>query len=88
MKKLAKLARIAVTESEVAHMQSEIAQIFTLIEEMQTVDTSGVTPMTHALELTQRLREDLVTESDQRGAFQAIAPAVEGGLYLVPKVIE
>ncbi|HET6756683.1 MAG TPA: Asp-tRNA(Asn)/Glu-tRNA(Gln) amidotransferase subunit GatC [Burkholderiales bacterium] len=88
VKKLAKLARIAVTESEVAHMQSEIAQIFTLIEEMQAVDTSGVTPMTHALELTQRLREDLVTESDQRGAFQAIAPAVEGGLYLVPKVIE
>ena len=88
VKKLAKLARIAVTESEVAHMQSEIAQIFTLIEEMQAVNTGKIAPMTHALELTQRLREDLVTESDQREAFQAIAPAVEGGLYLVPKVIE
>jgi aspartyl-tRNA(Asn)/glutamyl-tRNA(Gln) amidotransferase subunit C len=88
VKKVAKLARIAVTESEVEHMQSEIARIFRLIEEMQAVDTSNIAPLTHALEATQRLREDVVTECDQRAAFQGIAPAVEAGLYLVPKVIE
>jgi aspartyl-tRNA(Asn)/glutamyl-tRNA(Gln) amidotransferase subunit C len=55
---------------------------------MQAVDTSAVSPMSHAQDVTQRLREDAVTETDQRELFQSIAPQVEAGLYLVPKVIE
>jgi aspartyl-tRNA(Asn)/glutamyl-tRNA(Gln) amidotransferase subunit C len=55
---------------------------------MQAVDTRGIEPMSHALDLVQRLREDKVTEHDQRSEFQEIAPQVEGDLYLVPKVIE
>jgi aspartyl-tRNA(Asn)/glutamyl-tRNA(Gln) amidotransferase subunit C len=88
VKKLAKLARSAVSDAEVAHMQAELARIFALIEQMQAVDTPSILPMTHALEVTQRLREDAVTERDEREAFQAIAPAVQDGLYVVPKVIE
>ena len=88
MKKVAKLARIAVSDAEVEHMQAELARIFTLIEQMQAVDTTNIVPMAHALDVTQRLREDRVTEFDQREAFHAIAPAVKDGLYLVPRVIE
>ncbi|OGS85782.1 MAG: asparaginyl/glutamyl-tRNA amidotransferase subunit C, partial [Gallionellales bacterium GWA2_59_43] len=62
--------------------------IFDLIAEMQAVDTTGIEPMSHAQDLSQRLREDVVSETNQREAFQAIAPQVEAGLYLVPKVIE
>ena len=88
MKKVAKLARIAVSDAEVEHIQAELARIFTLIEQMQAVDTTNIVPMAHALDVTQRLREDRVTEFDQREAFLAIAPAVKDGLYLVPRVIE
>jgi aspartyl-tRNA(Asn)/glutamyl-tRNA(Gln) amidotransferase subunit C len=62
--------------------------VLALIEEMRAVDVAGVEPMAHALELDQRLREDKVTESDHHAAYQSVAPAVEGDLYLVPKVIE
>lgn len=62
--------------------------IFGLIEEMQAVDTDGVEPMSHPQELAQRLRADVVGETDRRAAYQAIAPQTEAGLYLVPKVIE
>ena len=69
-------------------MLAQLGGVFQLIEQMQAVDTSGIEPMSHALDVVQRLREDIVTESDQHEMFQAIAPQVEGGLYLVPKVIE
>ena len=59
-----------------------------MIEQMQAVNTSAITPMSHAQDVTQRLRDDVVTEPDQRSLFQTIAPQVEAGLYLVPKVIE
>lgn len=85
---IARLARIRVTESEAETARGQLNGIFGLIEQMQAVDTSGVEPMSHALDVAQRLREDRVTEPDQRDKFQAIAPAVENGLYLVPKVIE
>ena len=62
--------------------------IFQLIEQMQAVDTTGVEPMAHAQDVSQRLREDAVTEVDRRAAYQAVAPETEAGLYLVPKVIE
>lgn len=88
IKKVAQLARLAVSEGEIAAAQAQLNGIFGLIAEMQAVDTANVAPMSHSQDLTQRLREDAVTESNQREAFQAIAPQVEQGLYLVPKVIE
>ncbi|HLD08703.1 MAG TPA: Asp-tRNA(Asn)/Glu-tRNA(Gln) amidotransferase subunit GatC, partial [Methylophilaceae bacterium] len=66
----------------------KLSGILGLIEQMQAVDTTGITPMSHSQDLTQRLREDVVTETNQRELFQSVAPAVENGLYLVPKVIE
>jgi aspartyl-tRNA(Asn)/glutamyl-tRNA(Gln) amidotransferase subunit C len=88
VKRIAKLARIRVNEQEVIAYQSQLNGIFGLIEQMQAVDTTGIEPMSHAQDLFQRLRADVVTESDQRAAFQAIAPQTENGLYLVPQVIE
>jgi aspartyl-tRNA(Asn)/glutamyl-tRNA(Gln) amidotransferase subunit C len=88
IKKVASLARLAMSESEIAAAHAQLTGIFGLIAEMQAVDTSGVEPMSHSQDLTQRLREDKVTEPNQREAFQAIAPQVEQGLYLVPQVIE
>ena len=86
--KVASLARIAMSESEIEDARSQLSGIFDLIAEMQAVDTTGIAPMSHAQDLSQRLREDIVIESDQRELFQSIAPQVEAGLYLVPQVIE
>ena len=88
VKRVAHLARLAVDEREAQVVLDRLLGVFGLIEEMQAVDTRGVEPMSHALDVVQRLREDKVTEHDQRAAFQVIAPQVEDGLYLVPKVIE
>jgi len=88
VKRIAHLARIRVSEEEALAYQAQLNGIFGLIEEMQAVDTAGVAPMAHARDVFQRLRPDTVTEPDRREAFQAVAPQVEGGLYLVPKVIE
>ncbi|MDR5171862.1 Asp-tRNA(Asn)/Glu-tRNA(Gln) amidotransferase subunit GatC [Methylobacillus flagellatus] len=88
VKRIAHLARIAVSEEEAEATLVKLSGILGLIEEMQAVDTSGIAPMSHSQDVTQRLREDVVTESDQRELLQSIAPAVENGLYLVPKVIE
>lgn len=85
---IARLARIRVTEAEAETARGQLNSIFGLIEQMQAVDTKGVEPMAHALDVFQRLRADRVSEPDQRDKFQAVAPAVENGLYLVPKVIE
>lgn len=88
VKKVARLARLAMSEAEIKSAHAQLSGIFELIAEMQAVDTSGVEPMAHGQDVTQRLREDKVTETNQREAFQAIAPQVEDGLYLVPQVIE
>lgn len=88
VKRIAHLARIAIDENEAEAALSQLSGIFGLIEEMQSVDTTGVEPMSHAQDVTLRLREDIVTESDQHRLFQSVAPQVENGLYLVPKVIE
>lgn len=88
VRKVARLARLAMSETEIETARAQLAGIFNLIEEMQAVDTKGIAPMSHAQDLSQRLREDVVTEADQRELFQAIAPQVEAGLYLVPQVIE
>jgi aspartyl-tRNA(Asn)/glutamyl-tRNA(Gln) amidotransferase subunit C len=88
VKRVAHLARVAIDEAEAQAVLAQMNDVFGLIAQMQAVDTSGVEPMSHALDVTQRLRADSVTEADQSAAFQSVAPQVEGGLYLVPKVIE
>ena len=75
-------------QAEAQTTLDQLNNIFALIEQMQAVDTGGVAPMAHAQDLAQRLRPDAVTEHDQRDTFQQLAPEVEAGLYLVPKVIE
>jgi aspartyl-tRNA(Asn)/glutamyl-tRNA(Gln) amidotransferase subunit C len=86
--RIAHLARLEVREDEVVALQQKLDAILALVGEMRSVDTTGVEPMSHAQDLVQRLREDRVTEADQRALFQSIAPKVEAGLYLVPKVLE
>jgi aspartyl-tRNA(Asn)/glutamyl-tRNA(Gln) amidotransferase subunit C len=88
VKRIAHLARIEISDDEALTTQGHLNGIFQLIEEMQAVDTRGVEPMAHAQDVSQRLREDAVTEGDRRAAYQAVAPETEAGLYLVPKVIE
>lgn len=92
LKRLARLARIAVSEQDVMLLQTQLNGIFGLIDELQAVDTRGIEPLSHPLDvvqpMTQRLREDRVTECDQRSANLANAPSQENGLFLVPKVIE
>ena len=88
VRRIAHLARIAVDDDEAKTVLHQLTGIFKLIEEMQAVDTAGCEPMSHAQEMVPRLREDTVTELDQRELYQSLAPQVEGGLYLVPKVIE
>ena len=92
LKRLARLARIAVSGDDVLLLQSQLKGVFGLIDQLQAVDTRGIEPLAHPLDivqpLAQRLREDRVTESDQRTANLANAPAQENGLFLVPKVIE
>ncbi len=88
VKRIAHLARIEVTEDEAQATLDKLSGILGLIEQMQAVDTTGIVPMSHSQDVVQRLREDVVTETNQRALFQSIAPAVENGLYLVPKVIE
>ncbi len=89
--RVAHLARIEISDAEARSTLGHLNEIFTLIEEMQAVDTQGVEPMAHAQDVAQRLRPDRISETnpvEQRTAFQAIAPETEAGLYLVPKVIE
>ena len=88
VRRLARLARIAIRPDESEAVLERLNRVLGLIEEMRRVDTTGVEPMAHAQDLVQRLRDDKITESDQHDLYQSVAPAVEGGLYLVPKVIE
>lgn len=88
VKKVARLARLDMPEAELRAAHAQMSNIFSLIEEMQAVDTGGIEPMAHAQDLSQRLREDVVSETNQRELFQSVAPQVERGLYLVPQVIE
>jgi aspartyl-tRNA(Asn)/glutamyl-tRNA(Gln) amidotransferase subunit C len=88
IRRLARLARIAIRPDESAELGRRLNRVLALIEEMRAVDTAGVEPMSHALELVQRLRPDEVSETDRREEYQAVAPALEDGLYLVPKVLE
>ena len=88
VERIAHLARIEIGQAEAEAMLSKLAAIFGMIDALDAVDTTGITPMAHAQDLMLPLREDRVTETDQHTLFQRAAPAVERGLYLVPKVIE
>ena len=92
LQRIALLSRIAVSPEEARGVADRLNQVLGLIDQLQAVDTQGIEPMAHALDaqlaVQQRLRADAVTEPDLREEIQAQAPAVEQGLYLVPKVIE
>jgi aspartyl-tRNA(Asn)/glutamyl-tRNA(Gln) amidotransferase subunit C len=88
VKNIAHLARLAIDEDLIPEYARNLSGILDFVEQMNAVDTTGVEPMAHPLDASQRLRPDVVTEPDQREAFQAVAPATEAGLYLVPRVIE
>ena len=88
VEKIAQLARLRISDSEIDEVTGRIRDILALIDQMQSVDTDDVVPLAHPLDLTQRLREDDVTEFNRRDELQLLAPDVEQGLYLVPKVIE
>ena len=88
IEKLATLARIAIDDSTFSEVSQRLSSVLDLVDQLQAVDTEGVEAMSHPMQATQRLREDEVTETNQREAFQAIAPETEDGLFLVPKVIE
>ncbi|MEP0203401.1 MAG: Asp-tRNA(Asn)/Glu-tRNA(Gln) amidotransferase subunit GatC [Halioglobus sp.] len=85
---IAELARIRVSDDQLEAVTERIQSILSMVDQLQAADTANVEPMANPLDATARLRADEVTETNQREAFQAIAPAVENGLYLVPKVIE
>jgi aspartyl-tRNA(Asn)/glutamyl-tRNA(Gln) amidotransferase subunit C len=86
--KIAWLARLAIDPAKAESYARDLSGILEFVEQMSTVDTSAVPPMAHPLDQAQRLRPDEVVETNQRDRFQAHAPLVEAGLYLVPKVIE
>jgi aspartyl-tRNA(Asn)/glutamyl-tRNA(Gln) amidotransferase subunit C len=88
VKKIAHLARLGIDEQDVASYAQDLSGMLDLMTQMGELNTDGVEPMAHPMDQVQRLRPDLVTEQDKREKFQAIAPQVEEGLYLVPKVIE
>ena len=88
IERIAHLARIEITAGEAVEVRTKLDSIFDLIGRMRAVDTTGIVPMSHAQEVTLPLREDVVTETNRRELYQSVAPAVQDGLYLVPKVIE
>ena len=85
---IARLARLSIADEQVDKYASELSTILDLVAQMEAVDTDGIEPMTQPFDATLRLREDTVTQDNQRDKFQAVAPEAEQGLYLVPKVID
>lgn len=85
---IAHLARLGVDEERLGEYAAELSNVLSLVEQMNTVDTTGVEPLAHPGNAAARLREDAVTEANLRDELQAPAPAIEQGLFLVPKVIE
>ena len=88
VKKIAHLARLSISEDDIPAYEKELSNILNLVEQMSAFDTSDVAPMAHPLDMVQRLRDDVVTETDHHERYQDIAPGVENSLYLVPQVIE
>ncbi|MCI0654353.1 MAG: Asp-tRNA(Asn)/Glu-tRNA(Gln) amidotransferase subunit GatC [Methylococcaceae bacterium] len=88
VKNIAWLARIRVDPGDIDGYARDLSGILELVDQLNSADTAGITPMAHPLDQSQRMRADRVTEENQRELFQSQAPQVEAGLYLVPKVIE
>jgi len=88
VEKIAYLARLGINAEDIPEYTRNLSDILAFVEQLNAVDTTGVEPLAHPLEATQRLRADEVSESDEREHFQSIAPQTESGLYLVPQVIE
>lgn len=88
VKKIAHLARLGIDESDIESYARDLSGMLDLMTQMSELNTDDVIPMAHPMDQVQRLRPDIVTEQNNREQFQAIAPQVEAGLYLVPKVIE
>jgi len=88
IQRIAHLARIEIDAKDANEVLGKLTAIFALIDELQSIDTTGIVPMSHAQDVALPLRQDVPTEADRHAAFQSIAPAVEDGLYLVPRVIE
>ena len=88
VEKLAHLARLGLNDAQIGSSTASLNAVLDMINAMQAVNTDGIAPLANPLEATQRLRPDSVTESNHRDDYQALAPAVENGLYLVPKVID
>lgn len=88
VEKIAHLARLHVDAAEAQEVANRISSILNMIDQMQSVETSNVAPLAHPFDAVQRLRPDVITETNQRDYLQKIAPATQDGLYLVPKVIE
>ena len=88
VQKIAWLARLAIEEQDISNYSTELSSILGLVEQMNSANTEGISPLAHPLDLAARLREDKVSETNQRDHFQKHAPLTEDGCYLVPKVIE
>jgi aspartyl-tRNA(Asn)/glutamyl-tRNA(Gln) amidotransferase subunit C len=88
VQRIAHLARIEIDAGEATEVRAKLDAIFAMINELAAIDTRGVVPMAHAQDVSLPMREDRVTEADRHALYQSVAPAVEDGLYLVPKVIE
>lgn len=88
VEKIAHLARLAIDENDIPDYARDLNNIFSLVEKMNSANTTNITPMAHPLDAVQRLRPDVVNETDRRDLFQSIAPKVDAGVYLVPQVIE
>ena len=88
VEKIAHLARLAISEDDIPKYATNLSNILGLMAQMDAVDTKNIAPMAHPFDAGQRLRPDVVTETNERAQFQRIAPQVDAGLYLVPKVIE
>ncbi|WEY38846.1 Asp-tRNA(Asn)/Glu-tRNA(Gln) amidotransferase subunit GatC [Paraburkholderia sp. SUR17] len=92
VKRIAHLARLELPDADAEHTLAQLNEFFGLVEQMQAVDTTGIAPLAHPIEQIEdvalRLRDDAVTEAVQRDEYQRVAPAVQDGLYLVPKVLE
>ncbi|SMF54288.1 aspartyl/glutamyl-tRNA(Asn/Gln) amidotransferase subunit C [Alteromonadaceae bacterium Bs31] len=88
IEKLANLARLKINEETIEQTAKSITEVLSLVDQLKAAETEGASPMAHPLDAVQRMRADVVSEANQREAFQKIAPATENGLYLVPKVID
>jgi aspartyl-tRNA(Asn)/glutamyl-tRNA(Gln) amidotransferase subunit C len=88
VRRIAHLARIEIDTGQAQQVHGKLEAIFALINELQAVDTAGIEPMAHAQDVMLPLRDDAVTETDRHALYQSVAPAVEDGLYLVPRVVE